>query len=343
MKLRKFTYQSEIPSSAEALYKWHESDAAFKRLVPPGQPVNLVRKDPGLAKGVKAEICMGYPPFSLKWVAEHIACTPGRSFSDKQVKGPCSFWEHQHEMIPISDNRSILKDTVTYRVPFGLNIDSKLEKLFQYRHHVTQSDLYMATHFPLSPLQIGIIGLDSELKNRLVSLLSVLGCQILEKPPFQTLVILGKESSISDDVDTVIHISSDSSKVELPCHRYIRLIPANILWPTFGLMKDLINLPMWTRASSLPDHDVQWISLDDAVYGIYFSLSQTQIVGSYSLANSQTVSLQNLYRSVRSANPLSFSLNSHPLNISNTSNSPSLTPLGAPSLYPNIRELIDIL
>lgn len=343
MNLRYFTYQSKVHASAESLYKWHESDAAFERLVPPGQPVKLIHKDPGLEKGVKAKIRMGYPPFSLHWVAEHIACNSGRSFTDKQIKGPCTFWEHQHEMISVSEKLSILKDTITYRVPFGFDLTSKLEKLFSYRHHITSSDLYMATHFPQSATSIGVIGQDSVIKRRLLSFFHVLGHNVKVDPPFDTAIVLGNGSRIPDETNNVIHISTEPIIGEHNFRRYIRLIPSNILWPTFGLFKELKDLPIWKKSSSLPKVDIQWISLDDAIYAIYFALTQHQLNGEYLLAVPESVSLQHLYGKIRSSNPLSFSFLSPSLSIQKTCNSPSLDSVGSPQFYHNCSELIDKL
>lgn len=343
MKLTQFTYQTEIPASAEALYNWHKSDAAFERLVPPGDPVRLIHKDPGLKKGVRADIEMGYPPFSLRWLAEHTECTPGRSFTDVQVKGPCTYWEHQHEMIPLSNKSSILKDTVTYRVPLGFNINSKLEKLFKYRHYVTRSDLQIATELPLSQSSIGVMGQESDFKKRLCSHLRVLGYKTLDKPPFHTVVIFEDEVDIPDDTDTVIHIAPHPPRQELSCKHYIRLVPANILWPTFGLLRDLISLPIWKQLTSLPDQDVQWISLDDAVYGIYYAISQAHLGGTFSLATPRIIPLSYLYQVVRSAHPFSFSIKSHPLKIKKNCDSPSLFTQGAPLFLESIEQLIETI
>ena len=65
MRTRIFSFQSKISASADELFNWHAQNAVFDRLIPLGQAVELISKDPGLNKGVRTEIRMGHPPFCM--------------------------------------------------------------------------------------------------------------------------------------------------------------------------------------------------------------------------------------------------------------------------------------
>jgi|GEM_PF-1200509 len=343
MKIRSFTYETPMPASADQLYDWHRHEAAFERLVPPGSPVKLIHKDPGLDKGVKVILRVGSPPFRLRWVAEHIQCEPGRSFTDKQMKGPCSFWEHLHEMIPQTPHTSLLRDTVHYRIPFGININAKLKHLFQYRHTVTHNDLKMASEYPLPFSKIGLMGGGCEVKARLSSLLNVLGYQIVDVPPYDAVVVFGNQAISPDKTLVVIHVGENAIPNKEAFKRYVRLIPSNILWKTSGIINQLLRCPIWKREDALPDVNLHWIHLDDAIYGIFFALSQDSLYGEYLLSQEKPLSLRSLYRKIKQRSPLRLFLTSPSLELAQTQEYPPLFSVGAPSFYSSIDSIIQQL
>lgn len=64
------------------------------------------------------------------------------SFTDLQVKGPYSYWEHQHLFKSLEYSRTLMIDKVFYRIPGWifeplLNkflVRPELDKIFDYRH-----------------------------------------------------------------------------------------------------------------------------------------------------------------------------------------------------------------
>lgn len=79
----------------------------------------------------------------LKWQTEITQVSSQKSFTDFQKKGPFKLWNHFHEFIP-NDRGVMMKDTVTYELPFGILgqaahrilVKSKLENIFDYRFQV---------------------------------------------------------------------------------------------------------------------------------------------------------------------------------------------------------------
>lgn len=137
--------KTEIPCSAERLFRWHEEPAAFRRLLPPGEPVTILHHDGHVRDGARAVLIVGPRPFRLRWELEHRDYVPDRQFCDVQLRGPFASYRHEHRIIPVDANRSVLHDHVTFTMPLGrlgqwlgrLIILPKFERLFTFRHRIT--------------------------------------------------------------------------------------------------------------------------------------------------------------------------------------------------------------
>jgi len=82
--------------------------------------------------------------FRLKWTTQIIEWSPENYFVDFQEKGPYTLWFHRHEISSVGPNLSLMEDTVTYKVPFGIIgriihkilIKSTLIRIFRFRQSV---------------------------------------------------------------------------------------------------------------------------------------------------------------------------------------------------------------
>jgi len=145
MSVKTFIKRSAIPASAEAVFAWHETPGAFKRLTPPWEKVRVVHHVGGIKDGAEVSLLVGPMPFSLRWDLRHDDYEAGRSFTDRQIMGPFKQWTHVHRMIPDGEGRCILEDRIDYELPlgwFGAMLGNglmkrKLSRLFDYRHQVT--------------------------------------------------------------------------------------------------------------------------------------------------------------------------------------------------------------
>jgi ligand-binding SRPBCC domain-containing protein len=144
-----FEKKTDMPCSAERLFRWHEEPEAFQRLLPPGEPVTILHHDGHVRDGARAVLLVGPRPFRLRWELEHRDYIAGRRFCDVQVKGPFTSYRHEHRILPIDATHSVLHDHITFTMPFGrlghalgrLIILRKFERLFTFRHRVTREAL----------------------------------------------------------------------------------------------------------------------------------------------------------------------------------------------------------
>lgn len=142
----KFVKESVIRATPERVFAFHEQPDAFERLVPPWENAVVVQKADISKIGSRAIIeqkIFGIVP--SRWVAEHTAYDPPRSFEDVQISGPFSSWRHRHLISPHEDGAT-LRDEIEYTPPMWFLgsiaapflITPKLEKMFEYRHEVTR-------------------------------------------------------------------------------------------------------------------------------------------------------------------------------------------------------------
>jgi ligand-binding SRPBCC domain-containing protein len=146
-----FTHTSLIDAPVEVVWRFHERPDVLNLLTPSWQPVDVLRREGGLGVGAISEFRLWLGPIPLQWIAEHIACEPFQSFTDRQVKGPFDAWEHHHEF-QAEGNRTRMTDAIAYTLPGGAlgelleggYVKGQLEQLFVYRHQITQQQCVAA-------------------------------------------------------------------------------------------------------------------------------------------------------------------------------------------------------
>ena len=147
--MSQFIRRIRLGVPAEDAYRWHSNCGAFERLNPPWERVEVVGRSGGLENGSTVDLRVMLGPLPLRWTARHANVIPGRQFQDTQERGPFAKWEHTHRFEPDGPHACVLEDRVDYALPLGAlgrifggaMVRSRLEKMFTYRHHVTQMDL----------------------------------------------------------------------------------------------------------------------------------------------------------------------------------------------------------
>ncbi len=140
--------KSEFNFPISLLFDWHTNDGAFERLNPPWYPFYIISKKGNIENEGTVKIKLPIMRnIGIKWYIKHSNYIKNKTFSDTQIKGLFSYWEHQHNFYNIN-NKSILEDIIKYDLKFGNvgNIFSKLLQnklyaIFQYRHRITKMDL----------------------------------------------------------------------------------------------------------------------------------------------------------------------------------------------------------
>lgn len=181
--MERFQLDSEMPVSAAQLYRWYLTPGAQLRMTPPWQKRNLF--------GTHSKI---------------ILSEPGVRFIDERVDGPLRSWRHEHRMTPVSDQRSLLQDSVDYE-PF----EKEVARIFAYRHRVAAADLDTLQRYPTSPLKIAVTGGLGLIGRSLIPFLESWGHQVVRLAhgshwsPEKGLI----ESERVEGCDALIHLAGE--------------------------------------------------------------------------------------------------------------------------------------
>ncbi len=178
------SFTSDLPHPPEEVFAWHERPGALPRLTPPWVPVKLESYE-GLQDGDRARIRLGWGPLGITWLAEHRDYTPGRSFTDVQLKGPFAKWTHRHIFDPLGDGCR-LTDDITFEMParpLGSMVSGcvkeSLSSQFAYRHTITANDLKLHRRYTSRPLRIAVTGASGLIGSALTAFLRTGGHTVL--------------------------------------------------------------------------------------------------------------------------------------------------------------------
>lgn len=183
---RVFVAESTIAASADEVFAYHERNAALRRLTPPYERMEIVRREGGIRDGAQVELRMKIGPIARRWTAEHRGYVPGRQFVDVQKEGPFARWEHTHRFEPVEGDRCRVVDEIHYALPLGglgraLGADAvrrRLEKVFAYRHDVLAHDLRLH-RLAERPLRVAMTGAGGFLGRNLRALLESGGHEVV--------------------------------------------------------------------------------------------------------------------------------------------------------------------
>lgn len=145
-RLKLFVRESTIAATPEEVFRFHERPDAFQTLMPPWEPLQIVRAAGSLEPGAQAVLRGWMGPLPVEWVATHTEYDPPRMFADRQDVGPFAWWLHRHLCRADGQGGTVLRDEIEYALPLGLvgawlggwMIRRKLDRTFAYRHEATR-------------------------------------------------------------------------------------------------------------------------------------------------------------------------------------------------------------
>jgi len=229
MSGNRFTKKSRINAPAEEVFKWHARPGAIQRLSPPWDPLKVLIPSNGIEKGSEVLLEMKAGPFPFKWHAKHTDYRENSFFEDRQVKGPFREWIHSHRFEPVGGDSCLLEDHIEYKLPFHFisgffsekRIQKKLERIFTYRHQITQRDISLHLQRKTKkPMTILISGASGVIGSSLLPFLTTGGHRVIRlvrnRPKSSGDELFWEPSSgilntnDMDGVDAVIHLAGES-------------------------------------------------------------------------------------------------------------------------------------
>ena len=142
--LKKYVHHFKVVAPLEKVAEFHQDSLALKKLTPFPIFVQVHKQEP-LGEGSISDFTMWLGPFPVRWIAQHKSVDPLCGFTDVQIRGPFSYWEHRHtfkwldpqtseiiDEINASMGRTSVGKLVSYFMWLGLPF------LFAYRGRATR-------------------------------------------------------------------------------------------------------------------------------------------------------------------------------------------------------------
>lgn len=233
-----YFHESLISHSVDEVFAWHERPGALARLLPPWQPVTLVKEAGSLRDG---EAILGLPG-GLRWHARHdpSSYAEGRSFSDvlaNPLLGRIPGWRHHHGFAEEGSSRTRITDRVETLVPGPF-----LAEMFAYRTRQLVGDLDAHKRFgsEKTPLRVAMTGSSGLIGSALAALLTTGGhvvIRLVRRDPVGSDRVwdpMRPARGLLQGVDAVVHLAGASITGRFtPSHKQLiwssRVAPTRLL------------------------------------------------------------------------------------------------------------------
>lgn len=125
----------------ETVFEFFARAHNLERLTPPWLRFELRTPDPiAMGVGTRIEYRLHVHRVPVRWVSRIEEWEPGRSFVDRQLRGPYARWHHRHLFARDGDG-TVVRDEVHYALPLGrlgelahpLLVRRDLRRIFDYR------------------------------------------------------------------------------------------------------------------------------------------------------------------------------------------------------------------
>lgn len=135
-----------VPSSNTKTLSFFEHPENIEKVTPPSMNLKVGKvSEEALREGTRIPLSFTILNFPIEWITKVKAWNPGKGFSDTQVKGPFSSWNHTHEF-ESTQGGTLIREQIEYQLPFGSLGDmvagawvrTKLETLLNYRIEKTE-------------------------------------------------------------------------------------------------------------------------------------------------------------------------------------------------------------
>jgi len=130
-----------VPTPLDKVFPFFAEPANLGELTPPRMRFEILTPPPLVMKeGALIDYRIALGPLPMRWRTLITRYDPPHGFTDEQLRGPYDLWHHRHDFRE-KDGGTEIRDTVTYRLPFGplgslahaLAVKRQLAEIFAYR------------------------------------------------------------------------------------------------------------------------------------------------------------------------------------------------------------------
>lgn len=147
MRVYEFKREQPVARPRERLFGFFARPENLALITPPHLGFRLLTPSPvEMSKGRLIDYTIRLMGLPVRWRTLISHYDPPRSFVDEQLRGPYSFWHHEHRFEALDDG-TLIVDRVRYALPLltagplgealhALYIRPTLEQIFDYRRDV---------------------------------------------------------------------------------------------------------------------------------------------------------------------------------------------------------------
>ena len=142
MRVHRIEREQRIEQPLDEVFDFFAAARNLERLTPPWLSFHVLTPEPiEMQVGTLIDYKLRVHGIPLRWQSRIEEWEPGRSFIDRQIRGPYGLWHHRHTFAA-DGAATIVHDTVDYGLPLGalgevahpLFVRRDLERIFAYRH-----------------------------------------------------------------------------------------------------------------------------------------------------------------------------------------------------------------
>lgn len=143
MKIYNFTRTQVVRADQGEVWDFFSSPSNLGVITPPTMNFRILHNshENGMLKGQIIRYKINVLPFiTTHWTTEITQVDKPNSFTDVQLKGPYSLWEHHHSFESAADG-ILMTDEIRYAIPFGwigqlantVFVERQLNAIFEFR------------------------------------------------------------------------------------------------------------------------------------------------------------------------------------------------------------------
>jgi len=130
-----------VPTPLAQVFPFFAQPENLGELTPPQMRFQILTPPPlTMKEGALIDYRISLGPLPMRWRTLITHYDPPHMFVDEQLQGPYDLWHHRHRFTE-KDGGTEIRDTVTYRMPFGplgdvvhaLAVRRQLAGIFAYR------------------------------------------------------------------------------------------------------------------------------------------------------------------------------------------------------------------
>jgi len=135
--------EQRLPAPPSAVFPFFADARNLEAITPPLLRFRVVTPDPIVMRvGTLIQYRLRLRGIPVNWLTTIQEWEPPHRFVDVQLRGPYALWHHTHDLEPLGDDRTLMRDTVRYAIGFGalgelahrLVVARDLEAIFTFRH-----------------------------------------------------------------------------------------------------------------------------------------------------------------------------------------------------------------